>query len=61
MEMQVPLGGFAMRVVELCRSCGHEREAHGEDGRCGESIEMVVDEVGMEMSLPCDCPGWPGR
>jgi hypothetical protein len=50
-----------MRVVELCRSCGHEREAHGEDGRCGESIEMVVDEAGLEVSLPCDCPGWPGR
>lgn len=50
-----------MHVVELCRSCGHDRAAHGEDGRCAESFELVVDEAGMEVSLPCDCPGWPGR
>jgi hypothetical protein len=50
-----------MLVVELCRSCGHDRAAHPEDGRCAESFEMVVDEAGVEVSLPCDCPGWPGR
>ena len=55
------VGDVGMFVVDLCRSCCHDRAAHGEDGRCGESIEMLVDEAGGEMVIPCDCPGWPGR
>jgi len=52
----------AMQVVELCRSCRHERASHRqEDGRCTESIEALVDEVGVAVAILCDCPGWPGR
>ena len=52
----------AMQIVELCRSCRHERASHRqEDGRCTESIEALVDEVGVAVAILCDCPGWPGR
>lgn len=51
-----------MEVVELCRSCRHERSTHREeDGRCVESIEMMLDDDGgIPVAIRCDCPGWPG-
>lgn len=52
----------SMRVVELCRSCHHEKSSHRpEDGRCLESLEMLEGESGVDVAVPCDCPGWPGR
>jgi hypothetical protein len=52
----------AMEIVELCRSCRHERASHRqEDGQCTESIEVLMDEVGVAVAILCDCPGWPGR
>jgi hypothetical protein len=52
----------SMRVVELCRACHHERATHREeDGRCVESVEMMVDDdSGIPVAVRCDCPGWPG-
>jgi hypothetical protein len=51
-----------MHVVELCRSCRHERSSHREeDGRCLESVEMLEGESGVDVAVPCDCPGWPGK
>ena len=52
----------AVQIVEICRSCGHERDTHREeDGRCLETLEMMEDSSGVDMAVECDCPGWPGR
>ena len=51
-----------MQVIELCRSCRHEGSSHRqEDGRCLESVEMLEGESGVDVAVPCDCPGWPGH
>jgi hypothetical protein len=48
-----------MHVAELCRSCRHERASHRpEDGRCMESVEMMEGHDGIDVAVPCQCPGW---
>ncbi len=48
-----------MHVVELCRSCRHERASHRqEDGRCMESVEMLEGDDGIDVAVLCACPGW---